>query len=64
MIARGQCLEQSHRRGRPTTKRSSSRAAFKRADSLLQRLTIWIVVARVHEPARVASFDIALERRG
>ncbi len=64
MIARGQCLEQSHRRGCPTAKRSSGRTAFKRADTLLQRLTVWIAVARVHEPARVGALHVTLESGG
>src|ERR1041385_4484977 len=64
VIARGQCLEQSHRRCRSTPKSSSGRAAFQRADSLLQRLTIWVVVARVHEPARVGALHVALKSGG
>ena len=31
---------------------------------MLKRLPIWIVVARVHEPARVSALDVALERGG
>src|SRR6266404_8852735 len=64
VIARSKCLEQSHCRGCPTPKRSSPCAAFERADSFLERLTIWIVVARVHEPARVGALYVTLESRG
>src|SRR6266404_5517730 len=64
VIARSKCLEQSHCRGCPTPKRSSPCAAFERADSFLERLTIWIVVARVHEPARVGALHVTLESGG
>src|SRR5213592_4476376 len=39
-------------------------AAAERADSFFQRLPVWIIIARVHESARVSSFRVAFEGRG
>src|SRR5712692_6903385 len=39
-------------------------AALERRDSLFECLAIWVVVARVHEPAGVGSFNVALESGG
>src|SRR5262249_5867983 len=61
VIARRQRLKNGHARSSTGSKSCRRGAAFERADPLFQRLTVWIVVARVHEPARVGSFDISLE---
>src|SRR6266487_5745255 len=61
MISRRERLKNSH--GCPGSGSKGGRAgtAFKRADSLLEGLAIWIVVARIHEPARIGAFDVPLE---
>src|SRR5207245_6089621 len=51
-------------RSRAGGERGRGCAAFERADSFFQRLPVWIVVARVHESARVSSFHVAFEGRG
>ena len=64
VIARGQCLNDPHG---GCGSRSESRgrcASFQRSHSLFERPAIGVVVARVHESARVGPFDVALECGG
>ena len=64
MISRRKRLKKSHRGSRACAERRGCFAAFDRTDTALQRLAIRIVVARVHEPARVTSFHVALKCGG
>ena len=64
MVSRRERLKQGHRCRRATPKSRRSLAAFEQADAALERLTIRIVVARVHESARVRAFNVALEGGG
>ena len=62
VIAWRQCLKDGHTCSGSRGERCRSRATLQRADSLLERLAVWIVVARVHEPARIRALGVALER--
>ena len=64
MVSRRESLKQSHRCSRSTAKSSRGFAAFEHADAALKRLTVRIVVTRVHESARVSAFNVALESGG
>ena len=64
MISWRERLKQGHRGSRPAAKSRCGLAAFEHADSALQRLAVWIVVARVHESARISAFNVALESGG
>ena len=64
VIARRERLKNCAGRARARGKRGRAGAALEHADSLLQRLAIRIVVARIHEAARVGAFHVALERGG
>ena len=64
VIARRQRLKDGHGCSGPRAERGRHRPAFERADPALQGLAVGIVVARVHEPARVGAFDVALEGGG
>ena len=57
-------LENSHGSTASRSERSRSGTALERRDSLLERLPIGVVVARLHEPARVRAFDVAFESGG
>lgn len=62
VIARRQRLEDRHACSRPGSERGRPCAALQRADSLFECLAVWIVVARIHEPARVGALGVSLER--
>ncbi len=64
VIARRQRLEDRHGGAASGSKSRRGRSAFQRADTLFKRLAIGIVVARIHEPARISAIDVALERGG
>src|SRR5438105_1275438 len=64
MIARRQRMKQGHGGGRPATKSRGRMAAFQGTDSLFEHAAVWIVIARVHEPAGITAFNIAFERGG
>ncbi len=64
VIARRERLKNCAGRARAGGKCGRAGTALERADSLLQRLAIRIVVARIHESARVGAFHVALERGG
>jgi len=51
-------------RGRSAAKGRGCFAAFDRAYSAFERLAVRIVIARVHEPARITALDITLECGG
>lgn len=62
MVARGEGCKQSHCCRHAATEGRCGDSAFERAHPVLQRFAIRVIVARVHEPARISSFDIALKR--
>src|SRR5215468_11230277 len=64
VIARGQRLQNRHGGGGAGGEGRGRFAAFEDCHTALQRLPIRIVVARVHEPARVRALDVAFERGG
>ena len=61
VIARCERLEDCSGRAGSRSERGRSGATFDRANSFFQLLPIWIVVARVHESARVSAFHVAFE---
>src|SRR5262249_59776088 len=61
VIAGMQCLKDRHRRAHSGSERGRAGSAFERRNSFLERLTIWIVVARIHESAGVSSFHVSFE---
>jgi hypothetical protein len=64
MVSRRESLKQSHRCCGAAAKSRRGLAAFEQADAALQRLAVRIIVARVHESARVSAFNVALESGG
>ena len=61
MIARRQRLKDGHCCSGSGGKGGCNCSAFESADPALQGFPIGIVVARVHETARVRAIDVALE---
>src|SRR5260370_33935886 len=64
VISRRERMKQPHCCGRASAKSRRCLTAFEHADSTFQRLTIWIVIARVHKTARISALDISLEGGG
>src|ERR1700736_4347080 len=64
MVARRERLKQGHGRGCPAAESGRRGAAFNRANSVFESAPIWIVVARVHKTAPIASVYLALEGGG
>ena len=64
VIAWRQRLKDGHGCSGPRAERGRNCTAFECADPALQGFPIGIVVARVHETARVRAIDVALERCG
>ena len=64
MIARGERLKDCGGGAGAGSERGCTHAAFERADSFFQRLSVGIVVARVHESARISPFEVTFERSG
>jgi len=64
MVARRKRLKDRHGRCCSGGECGSGRAALKSADAAFQSVAVGIIVARVHEAARVRAFDVTLERRG
>ena len=63
VIARRQRLKDGHARSRPGSESGRCGAAFQCANTVFECLAVWIVVARVHEPAGVRALGVSLERR-
>ena len=64
VVARRKRLKDRHGCSRSGAECRGRGTAFQRAYPALQCLPVGIVVARVHEPARVRSVYVAFERRG
>ena len=61
VVAGGERLKDGHGRACAGGERGSGHAALERADAAFQGVAVGIIVARVHETARVRAFDVALE---
>ena len=64
MVAWRERLKNCAGRASAGGKRGRAGAALEHADSLLQSLAIRVIVARIHESARVGAFHVALEGGG
>src|SRR5438874_5217755 len=62
MVAGCEGCEQSHCCRHAAAKGCRGGSVLERAHPVLQRFSIWVIVARVHEPAGISSLDIALKR--
>src|SRR5947208_16681067 len=62
MVAGCEGCEQSYCCRHAAAKRCRGGSALERAHPVLQRFSIRVIVARVHEPADISSVDIALKR--